>query len=281
MDSGEGREATSVRGGESRAGDNESPGRPSLVDGAEEAVRDWLAPGRFREGDRLPTEQQLAAMLGISRGTLRSALRRLEVSGEIVRRQGSGTFVGRLPASPALTVPWLRADSYTARARDGALSVHTMTVEPAAVGTRPAEFLGVGSERRTLQIRRVLAVAGVPVVISYDTPHPDLRLPEVTAVREHLGHGGTVHAMLVATTGVAFSLKRTQIRSVLVDPSDPAGRMLELAVPTACITLEDVSIGDGRPVLYARDIVAPGTVDIEVVQSAGATRPAPVAEREG
>ena len=35
-------------------------------------------------------------MLGVSRGTLRSALQRLEESGEIVRRQGSGTFVGRM-----------------------------------------------------------------------------------------------------------------------------------------------------------------------------------------
>src|SRR6516165_1623628 len=70
-------------------------GRPSLVDGAERALRNWLAPGRYRQGDRLPPEHEVASMLGVSRGTLRSALQRLEESGEIVRRQGSGTFVGR------------------------------------------------------------------------------------------------------------------------------------------------------------------------------------------
>ena len=70
--------------------------RPSLVDGAESALRNWLAPGRYRQGDRLPPEHEVAAMLGVSRGTLRSALQRLERSGEIVRRQGSGTFVGRM-----------------------------------------------------------------------------------------------------------------------------------------------------------------------------------------
>src|SRR5215218_10972148 len=69
--------------------------RPSLVDGAELALRNWLAPGRHREGDRLPPEHDLASMLGVSRGTLRTALRRLEETGEIVRRQGSGTFVGQ------------------------------------------------------------------------------------------------------------------------------------------------------------------------------------------
>src|SRR3984885_14768754 len=70
--------------------------RPSLVDSAEQALRNWLAPGRHRPGDRLPPEQEIAGMLGISRGTLRTALQRLENTGEIVRRQGSGTFVGRV-----------------------------------------------------------------------------------------------------------------------------------------------------------------------------------------
>src|ERR671923_2005166 len=70
-------------------------GRSSLVDVAEGALRQWLATGRHRSGERLPPEQELSARLGISRGTLRTALRRLEESGEIVRRQGSGTFVGQ------------------------------------------------------------------------------------------------------------------------------------------------------------------------------------------
>ena len=69
--------------------------RASLVDVAEEALRRWLATGRHRAGERLPPEQELSARLGISRGTLRTALQRLEERGEIVRRQGSGTFVGR------------------------------------------------------------------------------------------------------------------------------------------------------------------------------------------
>ena len=71
------------------------PGKQSLVDVAEDALRSWLQTGRHRPGDRLPPEQELSAALGISRGTLRTALRRLEESGEIVRRQGSGTFVGQ------------------------------------------------------------------------------------------------------------------------------------------------------------------------------------------
>src|SRR3954451_2511322 len=70
--------------------------KTSLVDVAEEALRHWLATGRHPAGERLPPEQELSGQLGISRGTLRTALGRLERAGEIVRRQGSGTFVGEV-----------------------------------------------------------------------------------------------------------------------------------------------------------------------------------------
>jgi len=56
-----------------------------------EQIQRLIASGALSPGDRLPPEHEVAAMLGVSRGTLRSALRRLEESGEIMRRQGGST----------------------------------------------------------------------------------------------------------------------------------------------------------------------------------------------
>jgi GntR family transcriptional regulator len=65
------------------------------------AVRQELArrigEGRWRAGDRLPAEPELATTLGVSRATLRDALRSLEEDGFVTRVRGAGTFVTHRP----------------------------------------------------------------------------------------------------------------------------------------------------------------------------------------
>jgi len=58
----------------------------------------------LRPGDQLPSERQLAGLFGASRGSVREALRALELSGVIVSRQGGGHFVSDMP-SGASTQP--------------------------------------------------------------------------------------------------------------------------------------------------------------------------------
>jgi GntR family transcriptional regulator len=64
---------------------------------AEKVLEDLLVRGRYRVGDRIPPEIDLMASLGVSRATIRAAVGRLVDRGLLVRRQGSGTFLARLP----------------------------------------------------------------------------------------------------------------------------------------------------------------------------------------
>lgn len=49
--------------------------------------------GLFREGDKLPTEQEICDMFGVSRITARKAVQELVDLGKVERKQGKGTFI--------------------------------------------------------------------------------------------------------------------------------------------------------------------------------------------
>src|SRR5918996_6005073 len=122
-----------------------APQRSSLVDDTEEALRGWLAGGRHRPGDRLPPELELAGMLGVSRGTLRTALDRLEEAGEITRRQGSGTYVGQAvrPVAFHEGLEVLRPYSELAERRGGRLAGRDLEVAELRLGSEVAEVFGL------------------------------------------------------------------------------------------------------------------------------------------
>src|SRR5437899_11653067 len=56
-------------------------------------VKQLIAEGRFKSGDRLPPERELAEKFVVSRTSVREALRALESLGLIAIRPGEGTFV--------------------------------------------------------------------------------------------------------------------------------------------------------------------------------------------
>jgi GntR family transcriptional regulator, transcriptional repressor for pyruvate dehydrogenase complex len=52
--------------------------------------------GELRPGDRMPPERELAELLGVSRPTVREALRALSILGIVRSRHGSGNYLGSL-----------------------------------------------------------------------------------------------------------------------------------------------------------------------------------------
>src|SRR4051795_9694626 len=85
-------------------------GRPALYRRVTETLRERLDDGTYQPGDRLPSEPNLAAELGVHRLTVRRALEELSREGLVQPRQGAGTFVTRRPVPLAVTVPLTRAE---------------------------------------------------------------------------------------------------------------------------------------------------------------------------
>ncbi len=67
--------------------------KKSLADAVFERLRDEIVSGRMEPGDALPAERGLSEMLGVNRGAVREALKRLEQARLITIQQGGATRV--------------------------------------------------------------------------------------------------------------------------------------------------------------------------------------------
>ncbi len=74
----------------------------ALTDEAIEKIKGMIVSGELRPGDRLPREPDLAERLGLSRNSLREAVKALSVIRVLDVRQGDGTYVTSLEPGPLL-----------------------------------------------------------------------------------------------------------------------------------------------------------------------------------
>jgi GntR family transcriptional regulator len=148
---------------------------PKIVRGpgttAHGQIEDWLADaiasGQLRPGDRLPTEQELAAWLGVSRMTLRHALAELAQRGLVTRTVGrsGGTFVAEPKLVQDLTVlagfsEQLRKHGLVAGAR-----VLAASEIPASRAAAAALEIEVGEP--VYEVRRLRLADGKPILIEH------------------------------------------------------------------------------------------------------------------
>ncbi len=137
---------------------------------------------RTPAGQRLPSEPDLAKQLGVSRATLREAMRAFETQGLIRRRQGSGTFVvGKVQAlDSGLEV--LESLETMAKRLDLEISVSDLHVEQVIADEDLAAGLNVAVGSQLLRVRRVVRTDGRPVAYLVDTlPEDILHIEDLSA----------------------------------------------------------------------------------------------------
>jgi len=128
-------------------------------------LRRQMDTGVLGDGERLPSEQELATGFDVSRITIRQALSNLATEGYVERRQGVGTF-----ASPrgsvvqhdlTLSARWsdrLRAEGHDALSRQLGAAVHESL--PADLARRFPDAAGTGE---LVYLRRLQIVDAVPI----------------------------------------------------------------------------------------------------------------------
>jgi len=214
-------------------------------------------------GDRLPSEPDLAKKLGVSRATLREAMRTFEAQGLIRRRQGSGTFVvGQMPVIEAglevLESLETMAERLGLEVSVSDLRVETLSAEPDA-----AQGLGVAMGTHVTRVRRVMREETRPVAYLVDVLPEDSLKPEQLPVN----FKGSVLDFLLRR-GDPLTVSKAAISAI----GAPAEVAKALQIQRGDVLLEFVSKlyhTSGKVLDYSSSYMIPGYFHFHVVRRVG------------
>lgn len=138
----------------------------TLTEVAEQELRKAILGGEYPPGGQLPSEAELIDMLGVSRTTVREALRSLEESGIVLRRHGIGTFVLERPIINNFGMNYgitemIQMANMTPGTRD-------MEIFDQKANEEVANQLGIAIGTEVKCIERVRTANNKPVVYSVD-----------------------------------------------------------------------------------------------------------------
>ena len=151
----------------------EPVGGASLADRARESILHSILERRF-EDSRLPPENELADMLGVSRTTVRSALQSLEQHGVLTRSPRRGTVVHGL-LSPSM-VALQRLIGFTRLLEEQGYSVETLT-DASITTAAPDEVvvaLGLPKTAPIYEIDRLFVASASPAIWAMNYIQADL-----------------------------------------------------------------------------------------------------------
>lgn len=203
----------------------------------------------YRTGDQLPSEQNLAARFGVSRATIREALKILEEERLILCRHGIGRFVAP-GSSGVLSEAITNLKSVTEMAQDLAIPVSTQVVSlreelpNAVVRTR----LNLEPGLAVVVLERVRLAQGEPVIYSIDTFPRNIVVGELRAEE----FAGSLLSVMEGSWNTRLAYSKAVISAVLLD----AELSQRVGVPDciAWILLEQINYdAQDHPVLYSRD----------------------------
>ena len=138
-------------------------------------LKELIQTGRYKAGEKLPSEVKLAKMCGVNRNTLRQAISELTAIGLLRKEKGTGTFV-TAPAPAELRHKLERIESTTELMRDSGIAqqtkILTKSVEHASDEIAKALFLGEGTVRNYVSsILRKLNLTNRAEAAAYAVEH--------------------------------------------------------------------------------------------------------------
>jgi len=216
---------------------------------------------------RLPSEPELARRMGVSRATLREAMRSFEGQGLIRRRQGVGTFV--VAKVPVLDSGLEVLESIETLAQRTNLSVKMgeLQVEQVEADEDQAAALNVQVGTSLTRVGRVIYTENRPIAYLVDIlPVNILATAEIKS-----GFTGSVLDLLLRRGEPKLIQSRTEIRAIGATPE--VARALQIQRDDVLLDFKAyLYSNDGRVVDYSFSYFLPGYFRFHVIRKVGVRR---------
>jgi GntR family transcriptional regulator len=212
-------------------------------------------------GGRLPSEPTLAKQLGVSRATLREAMRTFETQGLIRRRQGSGTYVSHPSGVIDSGLEVLESIETMADRTSLEVKMGELKVERRSAREDEVKGLGLTVNHEVITLSRVILAEERPVAYLIDT------LPSDILTTEELEESftGSVLDLLLKRGSPALHYSRSEINAVTA-PSDIA-RMMNIQRGDVLLRFNaQLYSAEGRVVDYSFSYFLPGYFRFHVVR---------------
>ncbi|MER5449680.1 GntR family transcriptional regulator [Streptomyces sp. NPDC002766] len=229
-----------------------------------EEIADELRRAIDREeytvGGRLPSETELAAHYGVSRGTVRQAVAALTAEGLIGSRQGARRVV--LASRRSQSFAELRSFAQWARAMGREATGHVVAQEYLPATAQDAARLQLRQGTRVLHVLRVRGLDGEPVLVER-TVYADWISPAVETVDPD---AASVTQLLYESTGLVFAYGEHVIDAVAASAQD--AELLGIRRTSPLLRVRRVTTTrEGRPVEWSDDRYRPDAVSFSVHNS--------------
>lgn len=218
-----------------------------------------IAKGVYQENEKLPSEFELSKSLGVSRATLREALRLLEEENIIVRRHGVGTFVN---PKPVFTSGIEQLSSISSMIENvgmepGTILLHAYEDVPVE---EDLERFQTDIEDKIITIERVRTADGEPVVYCIDKV-PSSYLPDQFLKNEDL----SIFSALEKSGNIRVAYAITYINPI--GYHETVSPILKCKEESALLVLNQLHYDDNdRVVLYSKNYFRADKFSFHVVR---------------
>ncbi len=196
-----------------------------------------ISAGEFAEG--FPGEQALTASYGLSRHTVREALRQLRHEGVLIAERGRGTRLAEVPViQQPLGALYSLFAAVEARGLNQRSIVRALEIRH---DSKVSATLDLDPDARLVYLERLRLVGDMPLALDYAWLPAEVAEPLLSADFTHTA----LYIELDIRCGIRLTGGREDISAVVPEPADAA--LLELPAQSAALSIRRLGFMGSRP----------------------------------